>query len=307
MKFEVVIPSRGSIGTLQKIVESIVNSNVLPSKVHIIIDKFIGKDEYDIILYFIFKKIEEEKKQIFNIITNLNSNLCPGVGVSYIRNFGINLCKSEYMYIIDDDNIFGENFFKETIESYSKYQNNFEKEIFLSPTIMYRQTNKIQSQGFKKISPFLAKVVPTKSTGDYSTPKLIGGNSIFGKTNNFKKIMFDEYFEFIYEDLDFSWRATNLGYKIVVDNNLKTNHMEKEKSATEKSFIGTPKTAYQKSRNRIILIKNNAKWWEKYIFYISGLWIQTGWFIFLVLFLGKHSKFETFKSILKGTYEGIKF
>ncbi len=305
MNFEVVIPSRWNISTLKNICSCISEQSVLPDNVHVIIDKFISKDEFDVLKYFLTKDLN---KDLFNFVCNLNYNFCPNVGVSYARNFGIKLVKSEYMYMIDDDNVFNSNFFQDTLTQYQKIFWQLWNDIFLSPSILYRKTWRVQSQWIKYFNPFLSKVKLKKiKNKDYVKVKMIWWNSLFGKTENFKKIMFDEYFKFVYEDLDFTWKASNKWIKIIVSNCLFINHMEREKSITERSFVWDPDVAYQKARNRIMLIRNNAWFFTRKVFFVSGLWIQTFWFIFLVIFFGKWSKKSILKSIIKWTYDWIRY
>ncbi|MBS8121624.1 glycosyltransferase family 2 protein [Candidatus Vampirococcus lugosii] len=314
MNFSVVIPSRGNISKLQDIIESISKQDILAQKVYIIIDKFLSKDEFNVSKYFLSKNIDNNIFGRIELVSNINYNFCPNNGVSYVRNFGIGLVKTEYLYIIDDDNVFEKDFFKKTLSEY-KYLNNkteinktkFEKNI-LCPTVMYRKTGIIQSQGIKSLNPFFGKVVLNYNKNKkFKKVKMIGGNSIFAKTEIFKKHPFDEYFNFVYEDLNFTWTLSNAGYKIYVSNELKIYHMERPKNKAEKSFIGEPNMAYQKSRNRIMLIKQNANFISKIIFYIFGLGIQTIWFLFLILFFVKEKKRYTIKSVFKGLYDGLKY
>jgi len=37
---------------------------------------------------------------------------------------------------------------------------------------------------------------------------MFSGNSLFGHTEKFKEILFDEQLDFVYEDLDFTYRLT---------------------------------------------------------------------------------------------------
>lgn len=314
MNFSVVIPSRWNISKLQDIIESISKQDILAQKVYIIIDKFLSKDEFNVSKYFLSKNIDNNIFWRIELVSNINYNFCPNNWVSYVRNFGIGLVKTEYLYIIDDDNVFEKDFFKKTLSEY-KYLNNkteinktkFEKNI-LCPTVMYRKTWIIQSQGIKSLNPFFGKVVLNYNKNKkFKKVKMIWWNSIFAKTEIFKKHPFDEYFNFVYEDLNFTWTLSNAWYKIYVSNELKIYHMERPKNKAEKSFIWEPNMAYQKSRNRIMLIKQNANFISKIIFYIFWLWIQTIWFLFLILFFVKEKKRYTIKSVFKWLYDWLKY
>ncbi len=307
MEFSVVIPSRWNIWKLQWIIDSIVVQTKLPKTTYIVLDKFFSKDEFDVLKYFLTKNIPENFHSHFEFVSNLNYNFLPDSGVSYVRNFWINLVSSEYLYIIDDDNIFENNFFENSLDEYILYLNNLWKSFF-APTVIYRKTWNIQSQWFSWINTFTGKLIPKKiKDKDYQIVKMIWWNSILWKKEYFRDIMFDEYFSFVYEDLDFSWSATNKWYKIIVSNNTTINHMEKTKSRTETSFIWNPEMAYQKSRNRIMLLRKHWGLISNIIFKIFGIWIQTIWFIFLILFFSKNNKYSTIKSVFKWTIDWFKY
>jgi len=63
---------------------------------------------------------------------------------------------------------------------------------------------------------------------------------------------------FVYEDIDCLYRMTNSGVPLIVSKKVTINHMERDKTTLEKSFLATPESAYQKSKNRIVFVKKNA-------------------------------------------------
>ena len=308
MNFDIVIPSRGDIGVLKNIVESINKQNLKPQNVFIIIDKFLSQDEKDVISYFLFKNIDKNNKNIFQIVCNLNYEFNPCQGVSYVRNFWFDLCSSEYACVIDDDHIFDETFFEKIAEQYQQIKQEIWKDMLFSPTIIFRKTNRIQSQWIKKINFFLSKVVlhKIKKNKNWDYVQMIWANCLFSKTKLFQEIRFDNCFEFVYEDLEFALRFKDRGYPIVVSNTISINHMEKEKSFTERSYIGNPNYAYQKARNRILVVKKNANIFQKIQFFVFGLWVQTVWFVLLVLFFGKW-KLKLLRNIASWTRDWLKF
>ena len=309
MKFSVVIPSRWNISKLQGIVKSISLQSNLPDKVFIVIDKFLSKDEFDVLKYFISKWLSDKFVSSLVFVSNLNYNFLPNNWVSYVRNFWIKLVETDYLYVIDDDNIFNSDFFEKSISLYLELSEKLNSDLIFSPTIIYRKTWIIQSQGISRINPFLWKVVLNyiNNWKDYSVVKMIWWNSLFSKTKNFLEHRFDEYFSFVYEDLDFSWWCSNAWLTVIVSSLVEIYHMERNKTKAEKSFIWNPDMAYQKSRNRIMLVRKNWSKFFKYIFIFSWLWIQTLWFFFLVLFFWWKNKYSTIKSIIKWTFDWIKY
>ena len=61
---------------------------------------------------------------------------------------------------------------------------------------------------------------------------MFSGNSLFGRSEIFKEILFDESFDFVNEDLDFTYRISKR-YSIFVLKDLIVNHMERDKTVLE--------------------------------------------------------------------------
>lgn len=303
--FSVVIPSRWNISNLNWILKSINSQTYKPQKVYIILDKHFSKDDFDVLTYFILKNIDEDFKNNINLISNINSEFQPQKWVSYARNFWISLVSTKYLYILDDDNVFDNNFFEKSFENRLDIKETFTKDFLISPTIMYRKSWKVQSQWMKAFNFWLSKVVLNKiERRSYSSVRMIGWNSLFWPTFIFQRVRFDERFEFVYEDLDFSYRVAK-DYAIMVVKDLHINHMEREKNKLEKIFIWDEKWAYQKSRNRIWFARKNWTLKDKIKFFWLGLWIQTVWFL-LQITLYSEDKNWLYKAVVKWTWDWIK-
>lgn len=307
MSISIVIPSRWNITKLEWLLQSLNIQTVLPDKVYIIVDKFFTKDEYNVFSYLLLKQLEDDFKNVISIITNINSDFVPNKWVSYVRNYGIDISNTDFIYVIDDDNQFDQDFIKNSLEDRIKINENTWKDFLLSPTIMYRETWRIQSQWMSDFNFLLSKVVLNNlGTNPYGKVKMIGWNSLLWPSGIFREIRFDERFEFVYEDLDFSYRTYLAWFPVIVSRELKINHMEREKNKLEHIFIWTPKDAYQKSRNRILFVKKVADKLQKIQFFWFGLWIQTLWFIFNIIFYWK-DRLSLLKSIYRWVVDWIKY
>lgn len=306
MIFDVIIPTRWDLNVLQNIVESIGKQQLLPNKIHILVDKVLQKDEYNFMQYKFLKILGEDNVEKLNIISNINSDFIPLKWVAYVRNYWIKISNSEYLYLLDDDNVFDKKFFQNTLNIRKELFSLLWKDVILSPTIIYRKTNTIQSRGMINFNFFASKVVLNhKLDWAYSYVKMIWWNSLFAPKSVFEKILFDEKFEFVYEDLDFSYRATSFGIPIIVSHILNINHMERNKTRIEKSFIWDYNSIYQKSRNRIYFTKKNATSVQKRLFFLVWLHMQNLWFVFLILLYWK-SKLKLFKWLILWTLDWFK-
>jgi GT2 family glycosyltransferase len=97
---------------------------------------------------------------------------------------------------------------------------------------------------------------------------MYSGNSLFAPARIFKKIKFDEKIDFVYEDLDFSYRIYKAQYPIIVLRDFKIYHMERDKSILEHARVGHPLQAYKKAKHRIVFVKKYANLIQKIQFYL---------------------------------------
>lgn len=86
----------------------------------------------------------------------------------------------------------------------------------------------------------------------------------------FKEVLFDEDLDFVYEDLDFSYRIHRAGYPIVVLRDLKICHMEREKTKLEEARVGNEHAAYRKAKHRMLFVKKYGTLKHKIQFYLLG-------------------------------------
>jgi GT2 family glycosyltransferase len=99
----------------------------------------------------------------------------------------------------------------------------------------------------------------------------------------FKHILFDEKFDFVYEDLDFTYRIHRAGHPIVVLRDLKIYHMERDKTMLEEAWVGNTYTAYRKAKHRMIFVKKYGSLTDKIKFYMLGFRGQPLWLMIKVL------------------------
>lgn len=299
---DIIIPTRWDKYNLENLFDSLSKQTFGNFKVLLILDKEVNELE----LLQSYKEIIQKYSDInITLVNNYESDFVTNKWVSYNRNYWINMSKSEYIFLLDDDNVFDDDLLINLLEKYSYLSDNTKNEFIVSPIINYRKQDLIQSWWIIWINYFLWKVVLNSNyENDYSNVKMIWWNSLFWKSAIFKKNLFDELFWFVYEDLDFSWWIVDKGIDIIILNKVKIYHMERTKNVLEKSFIWDSKTAYQKARNRIILIKKHVKWKDLFIYFTFWLFIQTIWFIYLIVLHWKN-KFSLIGSVIRGTYDWL--
>ena len=101
----------------------------------------------------------EEKDQKIRIFSHLNSdfNKDHEGGASYVRNFGIKNAKGSYIQLFDDDNEIDPQYLEHTLKLHQTYTQHYQNEVIITPTLMRRNTDKIQNQGFSDYNYRLAR------------------------------------------------------------------------------------------------------------------------------------------------------
>jgi len=97
---------------------------------------------------------------------------------------------------------------------------------------------------------------------------MYSGNALLAPARIFKKILFDEKIDFVYEDLDFSYRIHKAHIPLIVLRDLKIFHMERDKTMLEKARVGHTLQAYKKAKHRIVFVKKHANLIQKIEFYL---------------------------------------
>ncbi len=262
-----------------------------PQRIIIVVNQFSG-----VLLQLQWEATKNLPKSMYEKINRKVIAKKPGGrdDASYARNLWLKEVTSDYMYIIDDDNIFAQDFFARTIAEYLTLKQEYKQDIVFSPTIMWRDTERIQSQWIKAyhfllwwpepviFSGWKSKIVAAfrfvfrlpifyKSTADYVRVCTIGWNSLFWPKEYFLQNQFDERMWFIYEDIDCFFRMTKKGIPLLVSKKTAIQHMERDKTILEHSFLATPAWARNKAKNRILFVKKNATTLQK-------IWFRCLWF-----------------------------
>lgn len=298
MKLSIVIPSRGDYN-MHNIIACLKAQTFTDFEAIFVIDKHLLADDKT---YTHYENIK--------FITNLNSNLHPHNNASYLRNFGIEAAEGEFILLMDDDEWFPNDYLQKSLELRFKYREELGRDFVLTPTLMYRKTGETQNQGFSSFNFWFSRPTPQK-LGDkkWDYIQMYSGNSLLAPARIFKKIKFDEKIDFVYEDLDFSYRIHKANYPIIVVRDLKIYHMERDKTMLEQARVGHPLQAYKKAKHRIVFIKKHANLIQKLEFCLLWFRGQPLRLIGKVLRYGnkmEHSKWKIIKAIWKGTVDWIK-
>lgn len=240
-------------------------------------------------------------------ITNLIYSM-PHANASALRNMGIREAQGEYIQLMDDDERFKDDYLERSLALRDHYHKILKKDFVLTPTLMYRKTGHIQNQGFSHFNYRLSRPIP-QNLGDKERDyiQMYSGNSLLAPAYIFKEILFDEKLDFVYEDLDFTYRIHRAEYPLIVLRDLRIYHMERNKTILEQARVGNEYAAYRKAKHRILFVKKYGTLFQKIQFYLLGVRGQPLWLILKVLrFAPGKQKRQLIWAIVRGTFASSK-
>lgn len=136
---------------------------------------------------------------------------------------------------------------------------------------------------------------------DHGDVQLIGSICLLSTKATLERNLYDEEFGFIYEDLEWSYRAYKNGVSIYIADDIQVQHWEAAKGVLERSYIDKPDNVYRKTKHRIWFVLKHATNWQLLLFYIAGFWISNGWTLLYILLYGKRKN-----NLIQAWWRGIK-
>ena len=308
-KLTVVFPTRPNIQNIKWLLWSLDKQNFQDFKVIVLIDSRLTQKEFDDLKKESinwFKRIKDKVK----FISNVNSDFIPQKWVSYVRNYGIKSADTEFLNLFDDDEILKPDYLEKSFEIYNKIlgEKGNLKEFVLIPKLMFRQTWKIQNEWFDYYNFWTSRPHSFHFKWEkFAQVQMFSGNSLFGPTKIFQEVLFDERFDFVYEDIDFTYRIHRAWYPIFISSELEIYHMERDKTLLENAWIGSEFQCYRKARHRMWFIKKNATKFQKFQFYLLGFWAQPLRLIWKILVFAPVKDWKILIwALIRGTVDGIK-
>jgi len=263
MKISVVCGSRANDKwLLLKFLQSLENQTFTDFDVNIVCDrKFTKAEESDFLSFFENQELEVVKRTHF--LTNNNSVFNPEHGwwASYVRNFGLQNVKGEFIQLFDDDNEVAPDFLENCLKKREEKTTETKSECVILPSLYYRDTNKIQNQWFSHFNYWQSRpVLHLLNWKEKAQIQMFSWNGIFSRATTLKKAEYDEQIARISEDLDYTLSLHEQWVQLWVFPDLKVIHHERDKTRLEQARIGSYSQAKQKARNWFLFTK---KHWNK--------------------------------------------
>lgn len=283
MQYSVVIPTNRTDQTIAPLLWSLVQQSHKPYEVIIVADiAFESREKEEAYLEYVHTYGSWLPLQV--ITEQGHSDFVPQKGASYVRNYGINHARGEYILCIDDDNMLAPEMIKKLRRQYQELWL-VQHSGLVIPTERYRDTNQIRSQGYSRFSYRLGRVRPEKPITDKLHKSIVfaSSNCVFGPKRIFKAFPLREDIPFVYEDFEWTHRMTRAGYPLYALTHVYTQHLMRSKTPLQESYLHTPQSAYYKSKHRIMRVRSTATTPEKISYFGIGIHLHTAALIYKIL------------------------
>ncbi len=290
MKLSVVIPTRGD-QNMKNITECLNHQTFKDFEVIFVVDKHLDP-------WMIF----HDTGNIHYISESITA--LPHNNASALRNLWINEAIGDFIQLMDDDEWFEDDYLERSLALRDEYHIKLKKDFVLTPTLMYRKTWHIQNQGFSHFNYSLSRPIPQKLwVKEREYIQMYSWNSLLAPAHIFKEILFDEVLDFVYEDLDFTYRIHRAGYPLIVLRDLRIYHMERDKTKLEQARVGNEYAAFRKAKHRMLFVKKYGNIFQKIQFYLLGFrWQPLRLMLKVVRFAKGKEKRKLLKAIVRGTF-----
>jgi GT2 family glycosyltransferase len=265
------------------------------------------------------RKLDYKKYEI--LVCDMNSDIDPteqiskgnypntviiknaaNLGFAMGNNWGMQFAKGDYIFIVNNDTIVTPDLLDLLLEP-------FKNDPLIGVTCpkirFFYNPNVIQYAGFKPMNVYTGRTGAVGSreedNGQHDTPGYTAnphGCAMMVKREVIEKSgKFPENFFLYYDEWDWGFRIVKAGYKIYYQAKAVIYH--KESMTVGKQ---SPGKLYHQTRNRIMVIRRNAKWYQYFIFVCF-------FFLFTVpkstLKYGLKRQFNYLKKFYKGMFEGL--
>lgn len=273
--------------------------------VNIVCDrKFMKIEEEDFLSFFESQGLDILERTHF--LTNNNSDFNPDHKwwASYVRNFGIQNAKWEFIQLLDDDNEIEPDFLENCMKKWKEFTEKTKSECIILPSLYYRDTDQIQNQWFSHFDYRQSRpVLHLLNWKEYEQIQMFSWNWIFSKASTLRKAKYDEEIARISEDLDYTLSLYEQWVQLRVFADLKVKHHERDKTRLEQARIWSYSQAKQKARNRFLFTQkhwNKKQLFQFYICWLPGCLLRLS--IKAILYWGK-DRFKIIKWLFSGARE----
>ncbi len=315
---DIITASNGDIERCRPFLVSLASQTCLPESLIVLLyPETLTQSHIDHWLDESNQILWSERDGRVSIFRSWNSDFDPWKWIWYDRQFRLSKSSkssAEYCYLLDDDNEFEPNFLEKSFLEIEKLEEEQWANIVYAPTVRYADSKKIQSQwviGFSWWKPqkrYFKKKPDILDDKQFHEVIMIWGNALLWKKSLFMNQWFDSRFTDLCEDIDVTYWLYLQWTKIFVSQTTSIFHTEVKSSILEEKFLSTNHQAKMRGYSRVIFASKHASAWGWIQYVRCGVWMQTVWFLFLMIgsWLQKKELTARMSSLLQGTFEWLK-
>ncbi|PWT26249.1 glycosyltransferase family 2 protein [Butyrivibrio fibrisolvens] len=297
----VVIPTWNRYEMVKSCIESVLRSDY--KNIEIIIIDNASTDGTSDLLNRDFS--DEPRVKIWR----LNKNLMAAGG----RNAGLSHANGELILILDNDNIIHNDMISKLVEAMEKK----EDASFMGALTINVKSNTIwvlrgAYQNFWTSRSYAyGDGLPADDIDSFEEYyQTMGAPNAFMIRRNVIDVIggFDEEFYAMYEEIDFAYRMQKAGMKAYLCTGARTDHYgyvaDNQSAKLRQLGIEDVDRTYHFARNRFIMEKKFAKWYQRFVFYLLFANIYTVYYSYIAI---KEGRKDIAKAYIKGAMDGYKY
>lgn len=291
---DIVIPTYNRMEKLKRLIESIYKQKLTNCKINIIvIDDYSDYDINDLKAFF----------PNLNIIKNSKKKW-----VSSLRNQGLNECKSEYVFFLDDDNVLDPNCIQNLVTEISH-----NPKIGLIAPLMYyyKEKDVIWCAGISRSYYTSVTKYHLRDTKFFLSKNITFSedfpNAYLTRTELAKSVGgFDDfYFPIHYEESDFAKKIIKKGYKTLMTPKAITYHDVANQNNKSIFEYQNPQRIFYTMRNRILFHRRYGSLFENLILFTVFIHLINFYYLIQLIKAQIKNKNEYYRAFFYGIAQGF--
>lgn len=303
----IIIPTYNRKKSSERLIKSIISGKYKNIEILVIDDA--SKDKTSDYLKSKFKN--NKKVKIFRNKKNLFA--------AGSKNVGQKKAKGEYIAFIDDDNVIEKNMISVFVNAFRMYPDfgelgpinyNLNNKKAILHTSSTRSMWTTKTKHLRTLKPFGSKKV-------WEVDDIPNAFMVRADVVRKRKIEFRPSYGIMYEESDYAYRISRLGYKIMMMRDAKIYHDIEDLSNKEKPkdymyhFMEDGRRPFTFARNRIVFHKLYSTKFQNIFILLFWIWVFTAYYSYKFMFYNGYGDFTLSQRLnasikyLRGTFNGL--
>ena len=231
------------------------------------------------------------------------------MGLSYCHNIALRCFKGDCVFLVDDDNVTAPNMLRRVVEYLYDLGN---KNVGIAVPVIhefYDAPEKIVLAGGETSMWSGKNILKNKTINPeeiFRDTKRVPNSTLIKRDTILKAGYMDDSFFSTLADEDYVRRMNKLGIKAHVVMNAAIYHKQKTNSTSARRLgMTNPARAYILARNRTVLIRRYAKWYQLLVYLLIWQNIFNAYYLYVLIFRTRKNEFTA--AYLKGLFHAWQY